>query len=78
MAKSNKLKSVVKCPICKYKKEVAIPVDSCLILYDCEECSARLKPKKDDCCIFCSYGSIPCTAANEEGKSNLSRRQSGN
>ena len=23
-------------------------------------CGAPLKPKAGDCCVFCSYGSVPC------------------
>ncbi|HEY7997903.1 MAG TPA: GDCCVxC domain-containing (seleno)protein, partial [Pseudolabrys sp.] len=23
-------------------------------------CGERLKPKPGDCCVFCSYGSVPC------------------
>lgn len=25
-----------------------------------KDCGARLKPKPGDCCVFCSYGSVPC------------------
>jgi hypothetical protein len=34
--------------------------DSCQYLYECTACHALLKPKQGDCCVFCSYGSVPC------------------
>jgi hypothetical protein len=69
MPKTIKHKSVIKCPICKYKKEEPIPLDSCQIMYECEECNARLRPKAGDCCVFCSYGTIPCTSTQKaQGK----------
>jgi hypothetical protein len=37
-----------------------MPTDACLYFYDCRECGARLKPLPSDCCVFCSYGSVPC------------------
>jgi hypothetical protein len=33
---------------------------ACQFFYDCKECGVRLKPKPGDCCVFCSYGSVPC------------------
>jgi hypothetical protein len=37
-----------------------MPKDACQIFYDCKGCGERLKPKPGDCCVFCSYGSVPC------------------
>ena len=28
--------------------------------YPCKGCGAMLRPKAGDCCVFCSYGSVPC------------------
>ena len=28
--------------------------------YECTGCGTKLKPKPGDCCVFCSYGSVPC------------------
>ncbi len=55
-----KLKSVIKCPECGYEKEEIMPVNSCLIFYECLKCKAKLSPKPGECCVFCSYGSVPC------------------
>ena len=37
-----------------------MPTDACIYFYDCKSCGAIIKPKSDDCCVFCSYGSVPC------------------
>jgi hypothetical protein len=37
-----------------------MPDDACVFFYDCKNCGAQLKPKKGDCCVFCSYGSVKC------------------
>jgi len=37
--------------------------DRCLhLLPDCAGCGALLRPKKGDCCVFCSYGSVSVSA----------------
>ena len=54
------LKSVITCPQCNHQKEEQLPTDACQYFYTCENCQTRLKPKEGDCCVFCSYGSIPC------------------
>lgn len=37
-----------------------MPTDACLFFHECVNCHARLRPKPGDCCVFCSYGSVPC------------------
>jgi hypothetical protein len=37
-----------------------MPMDACQFFYDCRGCGALLQPKPGDCCVFCSYGSVPC------------------
>lgn len=52
--------SLLTCPQCGFQKEEIMPADSCQFFYECSKCGAKLKPKKGDCCVFCSYGSVPC------------------
>jgi len=54
------LTSTITCPWCGYQKEEQMPTNACQFFYECEKCRAILKPEKGDCCVFCSYGSIPC------------------
>lgn len=52
--------SVITCPRCGFSKEETMPTDSCQIVYTCAACGAVLRPKPNDCCVFCSYGSVQC------------------
>jgi hypothetical protein len=54
------LRSEITCPHCGRRKIETMPTDACQIFYECEGCGAVLRPKADDCCVFCSYGSVPC------------------
>lgn len=54
------LKSTITCPVCRHKKEEEMPTDTCQFLYECKNCKIILKPKKGDCCVYCSYGSVKC------------------
>ncbi|WP_322853565.1 GDCCVxC domain-containing (seleno)protein [Roseibium algicola] len=37
-----------------------MPTDSCQWFYECKACHEVLKPKAGDCCVFCSYATVPC------------------
>jgi hypothetical protein len=54
------LQSAITCPHCGFVKTETMPTDACQFFYDCTGCGAKLKPKPGDCCVFCSYGSVPC------------------
>ncbi|MGF1608552.1 MAG: GDCCVxC domain-containing (seleno)protein [Kiloniellales bacterium] len=54
------LRSTVTCPRCGHAAEETMPTDACLYFYDCRGCGAQLRPQPGDCCVFCSYGSLPC------------------
>jgi hypothetical protein len=45
-----------------------MPTDACQFFYDCKGCGAVLKPKAGDCCVFCSYGDVPCPPIQASGK----------
>ena len=52
--------STITCPHCGTAKSETMPTDACRSFYKCSGCGARLRPKPGDCCVFCSYGSVPC------------------
>lgn len=54
------LHSVITCPNCGHRSQETMPTNACLFFYDCAACGTRLKPKPGHCCVFCSYGSVPC------------------
>jgi len=68
MQKELVLKSVITCPNCGHKKEEIMPTEACQFFYECENCHTVLKPKQGDCCVFCSYGSVPCPPVQKSGK----------
>jgi hypothetical protein len=52
--------SIITCPNCGHRATETMPSDACLFLYNCPGCSAVLRPKQGDCCVFCSYGTVSC------------------
>ena len=62
------LQSVLTCPQCGASTAETMPTDACLYFHECASCATLLKPLPGDCCVFCSYGSVPCPPKQEEGK----------
>ncbi len=60
------LESVITCPKCGFARQETMPVDYCQIRYTCTHCGAVLKPQPGDCCVFCSYGTVPCPSKQAE------------
>ena len=54
------LQSRITCPACGFAKGETMQTDACQYFYTCEGCGTRLTPKDGDCCVFCSYGDVPC------------------
>lgn len=52
--------STLTCPVCSTAKVETMPTDACQYFYECTGCATLLRPKPGDCCVFCSYGSVPC------------------
>lgn len=50
----------ITCPACRRASEAEIPTDRCQFFYVCPHCGRRLRPKGEDCCVFCSYGDRRC------------------
>lgn len=59
------LQSIVTCPACQHRQREVMPIDACQFFYECKSCGAILRPLAQDCCIFCSYGTIPCPSVQE-------------
>jgi hypothetical protein len=54
------LQSTLTCPNCGHAKTETMPTDACRFFYECEQCHMVLRPKAGDCCVFCSWGDVPC------------------
>jgi hypothetical protein len=66
-----KLVSTLICPVCGHQARETMPTDSCQYFYKCIGCETLLKPKAGDCCVFCSYGDVPCPSIQEAQASGL-------
>ena len=60
-----KTTSTLTCPQCEHAKLEKMPTDACQYFYECEGSGALLKPLAGDCCVFCSYGDVPCPPIQE-------------
>ncbi|MDH5609866.1 MAG: hypothetical protein OEY56_10325 [Cyclobacteriaceae bacterium] len=68
MEKKIELQSRLTCPYCGLQTEETMPTDACQFFYECPNCQQVLRPKEGDCCVYCSYGTVPCPPVQAEGK----------
>ena len=61
------LQSNLTCPECGFIQKVEMPTRACQFFYNCVNCRQILKPKVGDCCVFCSYGDVPCPPRQGSG-----------
>ena len=54
------LVSTLTCPECGAASRHTMPEDACQYFLDCPACGVVLKPRPGDCCVFCSWGDVPC------------------
>lgn len=60
------LSSAITCPECGHQALETMPTDACQFFYDCKGCGVLLRPLEGDCCVFCSFGSVPCPPIQQE------------
>jgi hypothetical protein len=60
--------SVITCPQCGHTKQETMPTDACQFFYECDRCHVVIRPKEGDCCVYCSYGSVPCPPIQADRK----------
>ncbi|MBO1022061.1 hypothetical protein IPV08_19065 [Methylobacterium sp. SD274] len=59
------LRSTLTCPHCGHRTTETMPTDACQFFYECTGCGTLLRPKAGDCCVFCSFGDVPCPPIQE-------------
>lgn len=59
------LMSTLTCPNCAHAETETMPTNACQFFYDCKGCGVMLRPKSGDCCVFCSFGDVPCPPMQE-------------
>lgn len=72
MATEPTLQSILTCPHCGHRSVETMPINACVFFHDCAGCHELLGPKSGDCCVFCSYGDMPCPPVQQQ-KSCCSR-----
>jgi len=60
------LTSRLQCPQCGHSSVETMPQDACVFFHPCAGCGELLRPKPGDCCVFCSYGSVPCPPVQQQ------------
>ncbi len=65
MSDNVELLSVITCPKCGHSEMETMPTDACVGFYPCKSCGTMLRPKQGDCCVFCTYGTVPCPPIQE-------------
>lgn len=60
------LQSIITCPECGHTKEETMPTNACQYFYECENCKEVLKPIYNDCCVYCSYGTVACPPIQQD------------
>jgi hypothetical protein len=68
--------STIRCPRCGHRQAETMQTDACWFLYDCRGCGALLRPLRGDCCVFCSYGDVPCPPV-QRGRGDASSSAAG-
>jgi len=62
------LNSTITCPECGHAASETMPTDACQFFYECAGCGVVLRPLAGDCCVFCSYGTVPCPPIQKAGR----------
>lgn len=60
------LTTTMTCPECGHQAVETMPLDRCVFFYECAGCKRVLRPKKGDCCVFCSYGTERCPPVQDD------------
>lgn len=60
------MSSILTCPKCGYIKSEEMPTERHQRFYACKNCNLVIMPKHGSCCVFCSYGNIPCPSAQKK------------
>ncbi|MFM2373594.1 MAG: hypothetical protein RJA75_490 [Actinomycetota bacterium] len=64
------LSSDLTCQACGLVAEQIMPTDFCVWSWDCPGCGHSHKPLPGDCCVFCSFGNVPCPPKQVEDGSD--------
>ena len=52
--------SRITCPCCGRRGLDQMPGNASVRFYHCPKCGIMARPKPRTCCVYCSYGTVPC------------------
>lgn len=67
------LQSTITCPECGHREPETMPTELCQIYYQCKGCGALLRPNPGDCCVYCSFGTVPCPPIQKTRRMGLGK-----
>ena len=56
------VQSTIMCPQCHQETTEQMPTNYCQYIWECPNCKNKLKPKEGNYCVYCSYGTNPCSS----------------
>lgn len=62
------LDTVLYCPHCAGASTWRMPGNACQWRVVCPLCGRDIITLPGKCCVFCSYGSVPCPPVQQEGR----------
>lgn len=54
------VESTITCPHRAAWRIETMPENACQVVSRCRGCGETLRPRPGECCVFCSYGTVPC------------------
>jgi hypothetical protein len=64
--------STITCAGCGSTLRCKMPLHASRTHFECPHCKAVFKTGEEECCIYCSYGSVPCPSAQLNGSRKAS------
>jgi len=60
------LECTLTCPRCGHVSLETMPTNACQYFHACAGCTTLLRPLPGDCCVYCSFGSVPCPSVQND------------
>src|ERR671912_190266 len=62
------LQCTLQCPHCRHSERETMPTTFRQFFYECTSCHELLNAKEGNCCVFCSYGDVPCPSTQDSNR----------
>lgn len=55
--------STLVCPRCNHGERMMMAENSSLVVHVCQSCGLEMHRLPGNCCLFCTWGTVPCPTA---------------